>query len=441
MSLNKQDIIEGLNIADCFTLAMDEEIRHDGLSGNLCGLVVDLDQTPDIELLERRIKQFSESYPLAFASLQQRGKRFYWCQRDNTPQLFFQHHGTEDDLENDFHNLTLNQLINHKQQREKTTPIEFHLITSTTKNTFFIRWIHPFCDARGIDLILKFLSTESADLRLQFDQPNSKALVDIQLDKYRWWQKINLLFKGKRYIHNLDKLQSIIPFNTSQKTVSLNFSVQTLSQEQTRSVLKLARKQVGITGTSLYYIGCFMRALIQLQPDKEGQAYCVPYAFNLRKQRALSPIINNHVCALFAQAPAEIIKDREKLFAHLKQQNTDVIRQKLDYAFLPLMWAGSWLSLDKYGSILRLSSSGLERSSFWFSDVGKLDSPTDGFLGAKINSLFHLSQVTTPPGIAFLCCLYQNQLSISYNYVVPHTNAKQIETLQQLVLAELLKDD
>ena len=437
MNDQKQDYIEALNIADYFTLAMDEEIRQDGLAGSLCGIALELSQLPDIETLHVRIKEFSLYFPTSLASLQQQGKHFFWCQRENPPQLFFQHHCPDKQSDDDFQKNTINQLINLKQTRESITAIEFHLILSKTKHTFFIRWIHPFCDARGIDLIIKFLCAEDT---APFKQPTIKPLVNIQLDKYRWWQKIILLVKGKRYISSIDKLESIQAFKTEQAPKLLNYTIQQLNETQTEQVIKLARKQVGLTGTSLYYIGCLMRALDKMNPDNKGEAYCTPYAFNLRKQRALTPVVANHVCALFAQAPREIVQDRNSLFAYLKQQNKDVIRQQLDYAFLPLMWAGSWLSLDEYGKILRQSSTGKERSSFWFSDVGQLDIPTQCFPGAEITSLFHLCQVTTPPGIAFLCCIYKNQLRINYSFVEPLFNSEQIETLHKLVLSELLDE-
>ena len=219
----------------------------------------------------------------------------------------------------------------------------------------------------------------------------------------------------------------------------MNYAIKWLSEAQTGQVIKQARQHVGLTGTSLYYIGCLMRALEKMHPDSAGVAYCAPYAFNLRKQRALTPMTGNHLCALFAQAPRDVVQDRKKLFAHLKQQNAQVIRQQLDYAFLPLMWAGTWLSLAEYGKTLRLSyGSGKERSSFWFSDIGRLDIPADSFPGAEINGVFHVCQVTAPPGLAFLNCIYRNQLTLSYNFVEPVSNPGQIEKLHQLVLAELL---
>lgn len=439
MSPTDQDIIEKLNIADSFTLAMDDEIRRDGLAGSQCGFALELDKTPDIETLKQRIHEFAQRFPVSLASLQQRGKHFYWCKRTSPPQLFFQHVCPQDLAFDDFMKSKIDQFINYKQSREATPPIEFHLLTSSTKSTFFIRWIHPFCDARGTDLILKFLCTDDSTQRQQFGLPVTQPLVNVQLGKYNVWQKLVLLFKGKRYVQQLDQLQSIQPFDSKSAANHLNLAVHKLTESQTQQVMTQARKQVGLTGTSLYYIGCLMRALDKLNPDTNGEAYCAPYAFNLRKQRAKTPITGNHVCALFAQTPREIVKDRAKLFNFLKQQNMDVIRKQLDYAFLPLMWAGTWLSLPEYGKILRLSSSGKERSSFWFSDIGKLDIPVQSFPGAEITSVFHVCQVTSPPGLAFLSCIFQDQLTLSYNFVEPLTNPDQIEKLHQLMLLELLE--
>ena len=440
MTNSTEDILQALNFADSFTLAMDEEIRLEGLSGSLCGFALELNQIPDLEVLQLRIEQFSQSFPTATASLQQRGKRFYWCKRQSLPQLFFHHRCPDQYSAAEFQQETVNQLITQQQNRELISPIEFHLISSATKVTFFIRWIHTFCDARGIDLIVKFLCAETEKERNLFTKTTDKPLVNIQLDKYRWWQKIILLLKGKRYIAKIDNMQSIQAFDFNQAPKQLNHTIKRLTQQQTKQVNKLARKHGGLTGTSLYYIGCLMRALEKINPDSEGEAYCSPYAFNLRKQRVLSPVTANHVCALFAQAPRELVNDRKKLFNHLKQQNADVIRQNLDYAFLPLMWAGSWLSLDEYGKILRLSSKGKERSSFWFSDIGKVDLPIENFPGAIIERIFHLCQVTTPPGFALLCSNYQNQLTLSYSFVEPIISEQQIEELHQQLLAELLEE-
>jgi len=434
-----EDIIQILNPADCFTLAMDEEIRKEQMPGSLCGFALELAHTPDIKALEQRIDEFGDRFPLAFASLQQRGKRFFWCTREQRHPLFYQHTDVNHADEDAFHKDTVVKLLNHKQQRETLPPLEFHLICSASKNTFLMRWIHPFCDARGADLILKYLCTESLEARNGFDLPKLEPLVSIQLAKYKWWQKIGFFLKAKRYIAKLDSLQSIIHADTSLAPRQLNFNTYTLSLEQTRTINTLARQQVGLTGTSLYYAGCFMRALHKMNPEQPGEAYCTPYAFNLRKNKALSPLLSNHVAPLFAQAPKALLQDKAALFEHLKQQNSQAMREKLDYAFLPVMWAASWLSLEQHGEKLRKSVyTGAERNSFWFSDIGHVDLSNSAFFGSEISKIYHLCQISSPPALAFLSCQFNKQLTFSYNFIEPLFTQEWIEHLHKNMLEELL---
>ncbi|NOQ64682.1 MAG: hypothetical protein GQ582_09245 [Methyloprofundus sp.] len=442
MNTSTDDIIQILNPSDCFTLAMDEEIRQENMAGSLCGFALELGARPDSEALKQRIHEFGERFPLAFASLQQRGKRYFWCQREQNLPLFHQHQSTETADEAVWHNRSVLGIINKRQARETIPPLEFHLLCSPTKTTFLLRWIHPFCDARGADLILKYLCTDSLEQRLKFDLPAMQPLVNLQLAKYKWWQKGLMFLKAKRHISNIDRLQSIIHADTRLAPEQLNFSTYTLSLEQTEQINKLARQHVGLTSTSLYYIGCFMLALHRMNPDQEGEAYCAPYTFNLRKNRALSPLLSNHVAPLFAQAPKALLADRDALFQHLKQQNIHSIREKLDYAFLPLLWAASWLSLEQHGEKLRTSMrTGTERSSFWFSDIGHVDLSNSTFFGSEITKIYHLCHISRPPALAFLNCQFNKRITFSYNFMQPLFTEPWIAQLHSYMLEELLYDD
>jgi hypothetical protein len=441
MTGKNDDVLAALNPADYFTLAMDEEIRQDGMPGSLCGFALELDKTPDVEQLQQRVAEFIRRFPLSQSCLQQRGKRFFWCARATNRAVFFQHQCPATENAADFQQAKLEAILNQHEPRDQVAPIEFHLLGGGGINCFLIRWIHPFCDARSAELIFKYLCTDDKNQRQLFDLPKTKALINVQLDKFKWWQKIGLFFKAKAHIENIDKLQSILPFDTEQQKQAqqLHFVSKRLTVEQTQQVAKQIRQHVGITGTSLYYLGCMMRALEKLNPALDGEAYCVPYAFNLRKNKALSPVLGNHVGALFAQAPRELVSDRAALFAHLKQQNKDAIRQQIDYAFMPLMWAGSWLSLEKYGKVLRQSfTTGEERSSFWFSDIGQPDLSTQTFFGAVITDLIYLCQISSPPALAVLSCQYQLRLTLTYNYMEPFFSLTWIDQLHAIMLKELL---
>ncbi len=428
-----------LNPADYFTLAMDEEIRNEEMPGSLCGFALELDQLPNIIILKQRITEFGERFPIVHTRLKKHTKRFYWTDTLLKSPIFFEHICQNPTEQNTFHNQCILELLNIKQNREDQSPITFHLIQSVSKTTFLMRWMHPFCDARGAELILKYLCTDDINLRFNFNPLEIQPLVDQQMAKYSWWQKIDLFIKAKRYVSQIDQLRSIIHADITAKPQQLNFQTYTLTLEQSQTVKSLARQHLGITGTSLYYIGCFMRALHAMDKTQIGDAYCTPYVFNLRKNKALSPIFGNHVAPLFAQAPKSLITQRSALFQHLKQQNNRAIREKLDYAFLPAMWAASWLSLNRYGNELRKSmGSSSERSSFWFSDIGSVDLPNNQLLGSTITKVLHLCQITSPPALAFLSCQLNQQLSFSYNFIEPLFTPEWIADLHKKMLEELI---
>ena len=137
MSAQKADILEVLNPADSFTLAMDEEIRKDGLPGSYGCFAMELSNIPNTLTLQQRIDEFSQRFPVALASLQQWGRRFYWCKRNAPPQLFIRHHCPENQPDAEFQRSKIDQIINHKQSRETIAPIEFHLLTGPVKNQQF----------------------------------------------------------------------------------------------------------------------------------------------------------------------------------------------------------------------------------------------------------------------------------------------------------------
>jgi hypothetical protein len=210
MTMNKNAIIQPLNPCDYFTLAMDEEIRSEGMPGSLCGFAIELKNCPDITALSELIAEFSQRFPLILASLQQHRKRFYWCQRRESPQIFFQHSCPATENETQFQQTVIEELMNEIQSREAILPLTFHLIYGAAKTTFLLRWIHPLCDAVGIDLILRYLCTDSLEKRQLFDLPKSEPLIHVQLKKYSLWQKIKLFSKAYHYISAVDQQRSIV---------------------------------------------------------------------------------------------------------------------------------------------------------------------------------------------------------------------------------------
>ncbi|MEE9398141.1 MAG: hypothetical protein V3V31_14135 [Methylococcales bacterium] len=422
-----------LNPADYFTLVMDNEIRKAGLSGSYGGIVLELDSKPDFEALEVRVAEFQSRFPLCRSRLTKQGKRYYWQEPTKDEKILHLHHLSSRDGSAP----RLKEIMNLRQPLDTTVPLEFHVFCQPGRHRFFIRWLHPLCDAGGAGLILKFLLTDSLQERQQFNDDDSP--IQSYLDRWSLWEKIGFFIKGKRHINGIDRLKSTLPVDDVVVPEQLDFKVVRFSRQQTEVIDQLARKQVGMAAKSLYYIGCFMRAIAMTGPAVEGDAYCIPYAFNLRKQKAVSPVFGNQVSVLFAQVPTDLVENRNNMFKYLKQQYVEAVRNKTDLAFLPVMLAGSWLSIERYGQVLRNQSRhGTERSSFWFSDIGEIDFAAADFFGSVVDGVFHLSPVTSPPSLSLLLGKFDQKLVMTYNYLIPQVDSGWLGILQKNMTSELL---
>ncbi len=424
-----------LNPSDQVLLAIDHEIRKDGNPGSNCGFALELEGTLDIEALQNSLLDLQKHFPSLSSRLEQHGKTFGW-KTINAPIPFIRHAATRPsttNLEADFQHQTLLSIINNGEPIEQAVPMDFHLIEGSQCNLLLLRWLHPLLDARGAKLIFDFLMSNN---RLRYTGKDI-SLVEKRLQSWSWWKKLKTAWLGKQYNDQIDQLNSALPTPGSIGKQQLQCINQYFDTEQTSIILSNATQTVGMGYKSLYFIGCLMRALHSVGMAVQNDAICVPYAFNLRQPNAPVPLLGNHVSILFSQASHTVISDRKALFEHLREQYAQTIRQGLDYSFLPWMWVGRWMSLEKYGTVLRQQKNGGERGSVWFSDIGEMRFDSEHLFGARISGVRHLCLLTSPPSFAVLFGQFQGKLSIAYNFLQPDISLDWVNQVNAALEQEL----
>lgn len=420
-----------LNPADHFTLVLDHEIRKSGLAGNYCALVLELDGIPGHAEIARRCSVFARRFPLAVACLSRQGRQYAWIPSGDDSLPFQVSKLKSDDAA--CRQQRLLEIVNQGAPVSASAPFELHLIEATDHSLLVLRWFHPATDAKGAELVLHQLFSDS-----QAAQQSQPSPVERLQQQWGWWRKFRLGRQAVLNIRGLDRHASVLPLEPQRPADRLTLKLVRYDTAQTAQILVNARNQSGMTGTTLYLIGCMMRAMEATGATQEGEAYCVPYAANLRRRKALSPLFGNQFSFLFAQAGRDLLRSRQRLFSHLREQNRAAIRQGLDYAMLPLMQAGSWLSLDKYGRIVRNSPSGRERSSFWFSYTGEMEPEPEAIAGCRVRGMYQVSQVSSPPGLGLLASIFRGRLVLSFNCINNQVQGDWLECLTQAMTAELL---
>ncbi len=427
-----------LNPSDHVLLVMDREIRREGLPGAWCAFALELEGQPDEAALRSALDEAGSVFPVLTARLTQRGRQFGW-RPTSLPIPLIQNHCPPDQDVTDFWKSRFKELMHGSGNSHDEVPLSFHCLQGQGKCLLVARWLHPLMDAGGIKRLFDFVMASPAK-RGKYLR-NDPSLVDRKLKSWSWKRRLGLLWRGKCHNDRIDLQSSSQPVSPGPMA---NRSLETdhllLDAERTRQVLSILYRQVGISGQSLYFIGCLMRALEHMGPGLKRDGWCIPYAFDLRPGNAPVPVTGNQVSVLFAQASHEVTRQRDLLFEHLKRQHAEAVRQELEMAYLPLMWLGRWLSLPRYAQILRQQKYGGERSSAWFSDIGEIRFSQPDFLGAPIKGVRHGCFITTPPSLAVLFSRFAGRLSVSINYLHPDLSAEWISRFQTRLTAELLAD-
>ncbi|MCQ8130391.1 hypothetical protein [Methylomonas rivi] len=419
------------NPADYFTYVLDQEIRDAGMPGGYCGFALHLAAEPDLDRLQQRLDILVERFPIASARIERLGKRHVW--RPTGQRIVLERHQCETAADQAIEAQPIQlQIFN----RPETQPLTLHWIARDSGGILLLNWNHPLLDARGAKILLDFLGSERPD---SFKE--SASLIEAKLAQWSLWKKLWLLLKAKRHNNQANSLDSCLPTQVEQGPQTLGLKLRCYDAEQSKHIAKLAQQHTGIAGRTLYYLGCFMRAMERVGPPAAKAGYCIPYAFNLRRQNAPTPVFGNHVGCLFARATRQQVRDRKALFEHLLAQHKQVVRDELDFAYLPLMWLGQWLQPAKYAKFLRKQHSGGELSSLWFSDVGDLSWAKNGFLGVPVTEMSMMCWMTLPPGLAMLVGQVNGRLTLSYNYLSPAVDEAWLEAVIARMDAELLESE
>lgn len=417
------------NPADYFTYVLDQEIRLAGMPGGFAGFALALAAEPDLDRLQQRLDLLTQRFPQASAQIERLGKRYAWTPTGQP--LLLQRHSCRvgEDAEAETQRLVL-EILN----RPDAKPLNLHWIAGGSGGTLLLHWNHPLLDARGAKIVLDFLNSDRPE-----SFKDSPSPITLKLAQFRMWQWLRLFFKVKRHNHDVLSIDSCLPTQADAGQQSLRLKVRRFSEDETRQIAALARQHTGLAGKTLYYLGCFMRAMEQVGPPAAKAGYCIPYAFNLRRQNAPTPVFGNHVGCLFARATREQAQDRKGLFEHLLAQHRDVVREELDVGYLPFMWLGQWLSPARYAKFLRKQYSGGELSSLWFSDIGELSWGKQGFLGVPVTAMTHLCWMTLPPGLALLVGQLDGRLAMSYSYLHPAVDEAWLDLVIARMDAELME--
>jgi acyl carrier protein len=436
-----------LTESDYFVLALDRQMRSNGLPGNICRLVLRLDG----HLALKTLREAAHNCPSVNWLAGKRIKRrlpftvpSWFSALSNGELLIAEHQANEP---GPCPVSIANSSVNHKLNPSKEACIAFDLIQYPDRTTdLVLSWHHVLMGARGAELLLDLISNPEARTALldnEFSQ-NQELQRAPGSARQKLFRRLVFARQSRLFIDNIHRqpLATIVPESRRKCLDGHSYRSVYFSEPESRTIEANCEQQGGSFYKSLFVLAAVIRALhaIRAVQCKNGGAYVVTVPQNMRKRGVAGPIFSNHLTFLFYRIEPENLESTKTLVACLKQQMTGQLRSKFPAAFSTLMGLFRRLPLSLYAKIVG-GSPVREWPHFYFSDMGECLQDVREFLGIPITGLYHLAPVAIPPGIAVICGRYRDQLNIVLTCVTGCLTEQEMALFENTIRAELLRAD
>ena len=430
---------------DHFVLALDRQMRSAGFSGNICRLVLRLEEAPTREELRTALK----ASPLtAWLANVRHARRLplqlpHWRANGQRGEISV---GGGEQAINEASHLPL---FPKRVLWPETPPaVAFDLLPAAGNQCdLVLTWHHALMDARGAELLLGALSGGNAghwppEQLLGLSQPTS---LRGWLSSWRTlWRRSMFARKSILFISKASQPPLAMLGRTRQEnaTAAHRFHLIDFDEEETAIIdQRCTESSVGFR-ESLFLLAAVIRgALAVLRERRQAPgAFLIPVPQDQRRRGFPGPVFSNHVTFFFYRIEADEAENRQQLLASLKKQMEAQIRDRIPQSYAEMMSLFRRMPLPLYSRILRGPSEG-RMASLFFSYTGECLAGQERFLGRRILDATHLAPVSAPPGFSAVFTRFRGRLRATISWVESCLEGEELDLFERTLCAELLEDD
>ena len=420
-----------LSGSDWVINTLDHIIRGGTSSGNICQIVLLLNDPLPEHTVRKRLNHFVNQFPVLQGRVARDFKLTpYW----KIPALIKRDvHLNVSHIPNDFSaDLLLQELA-----RNANSPfpgnneyIDFHLFTSGERSALAMRFDHRLFDARGAESFLNLFQKSLDDYSFSGDIAFTSSM-----ELTEWKSKFLAGRNVNRAIIALSQLPpQSLPLQPGPVR-GFRYRLLTFDKQQTSAIYDKAYREAGYLMESPFFMAVITRSLHELGafPPGSGSCYMIPATLDLRPgKNPLQEVFFNHVSYLFYQIPVEKASDLKEIITRLKQQMYDQVKSGLPRDLAEASLLTRIVPLSILGKLLHLPMNG-KLATFAFSHLGKSSYQSNEFMGCSIGNIFHMPRVPVSPGIGFFSNLYGDRLNLVISYIEGIITEKELEKLEDAI--------
>lgn len=317
--------------------------------------------------------------------------------------------------------------------------ISFEVIPeSDGKTTVLLRWRHLFLDGKGVELLLSEIARLASDPDALPEKAESWGAAPLRVKG--WRDQLSEAEKFKNYFYELAKLGIRSLGGKKPANSEARFYVEEFTLEESQRILE----RMAAGSQSLFQIGWFLAVAMRMHRDvfqergETAESYQAGCAVQERKRGARHPIWQNHVSQLFFSLKPQELEELHGAASLIRQQFTDMSRQKLDTAFAVVSRFCRHLPSWFYLRMLRGNSGG-NITSFFFSHTGEFMAESKTFSGAGIEQGWHIPTVSQPPGTGVFFGQRDGKITATISWRRGVINDKELALMRTRLRADLLE--
>ena len=421
-----------LSGSDWVINTLDHMMKASTCAGNLSQVVLQFDAPLDENEVRTLVNRFVKQFPVLQGSV---GRDItlapYWKIPAHVGhEVTFRAHHVDDRSSVDAFLPYLRTSAN-TPFRDDNDHLAFHLFTGRERSMLAMTFDHRILDARGAELILDLfqqsLNNNAPTVKRDIAFTSSSALT-------QWSKKFLAGRNVNRRIMAFSKASTpkALPLPLEGDR-SYQYHLLAFSEKETAGMYERAYSEAGYLMESPYLLSVVIQVMHDLFTSRQmtGASYLVPVTVDLRPGlNPLQEIFFNYVSYLFYQVPVQVVDDRKRLIALLKQQMYDQVKSGFPKDLAEASLLTRIAPLPLLGKLLHLPMKG-KMATFAFSHLGKCSYQHPAFMGKEIRNLFHMPRVPVPPGIGFFSNYYNNRLNLVISSLDGLLSNAEVMMLQQ----------
>ena len=424
--MNQTKEIDALYLtgADCFILALEKHNHPQGLFGNTCRYMIELEGRLDAEAFRKKINQDELIKQLAALSIAKMGllSKPRW-QSNSVKEIEIAVHESD---------AFIPDVVLQKQFTiEQPGLFSFDIVNRSNGNSCLIfSWHHLLMDGYGAVLLLKRISDCTNKIALSAKEPK----VNFN------FKNIQEAAKAKFFIDKTSKKElSSIGSGKECKSVNQKIKVIQFTQEETKQIEYKATALGAKFGLSPFYLACSARVVKQILQERKVPVtnFWVPVPQNTRKKGALGPLLSNHISFLFYRVANTELSSLKECVGSINNQMVNQIRNGLPKAYSTLQSFLKRVPSSLYYKLIK-GPQGKSLASFLFTVAEEHPQELLEFERLKVLDALSLPPNNFNPGLTFAFMRFNNCLQIMLLYFDEVISEKEIATLEKQLKHELI---